>query len=96
MTALLLHVQNVTGVVRNVRVVNCTVIEWEPAEEEISEYRVRLYSGSDYLSAPESQQFIVNGTTTSVTPQWLPNSKRFVFAIVCTHNIGHSQMICAW
>ena len=72
---------------------NCTDVEWDSPDDDgggISEYRVRIYSGSDYISSPESQQFTVNGTTTRVTPNWLTTKRsRFAFVIVCNVSIVH-------
>ena len=72
---------------------NCTDVEWDSPDDDgggISEYRVRIYTGSDYISSPESQQFTVNGTTTRVTPNWLTTKRsRFAFVIVCHVSIVH-------
>jgi len=73
-----------TGTVRNVNVFKCTVIVWEPPEDdggEIMEYRVRLYTGRNYRNTPKSQRRTIHSTTTWAVPDWIP-TQRPVYATV--------------
>ena len=75
-----------TGTVHNVNAFKCSVMVWEPPENdggEILKYRVRLYTGKNYRSTPVSQRRTIHSTTTWAVPDcsWIP-TQRPVYAQV--------------
>ena len=72
------------GVVRNVRVVNCTTVEWDPPLDdggEIIEYRIRVYSGASYFQTFSNERRVFSSTSTKIKLNWRPRIKPFYVTV---------------
>ena len=77
------------GNVENVRSPGCGILEWDAPEGGVGElsYKIRFYSGRNYVSTPLSQRIVLSSPTNSLTfsEQDIP-SGRPLFAIVSCYN----------
>ena len=83
------HVLNIyiilIGTVRNVHIINCDTIMWDPPVDnggEIMEYRIRIYTGSSYFRTSSSQRKVLSTDSTWVLPADSMPTQRPVFAMV--------------